>query len=57
MENGGVCVCVIACVFFLFSSSLAHQDEVLKYLIESKKQVVMASKSLKTIMDCLGISE
>ena len=33
------------------------QDEVLKYLLESKKQVVMASKSLKTIMDCLDISE
>ena len=31
------------------------KDEVLKYLNESKKQVEMASKSLKTIMDCLGI--
>jgi hypothetical protein len=33
------------------------KDEVLKYLIESKKQVVTASKSLKTIMDCLGLEE
>lgn len=33
------------------------KDEVLKYLNESKKQVEIASKSLKTIMDCLGISE
>lgn len=31
------------------------KDEVLKYLNESKKQVEIASKSLKTIMDCLGI--
>lgn len=33
------------------------KDEVLKYLNESKKQVELASKSLKTIMDCLGIQE
>ena len=32
------------------------KDEVLKYLIESRKQVEIASKSLKTIMDCLGLS-
>lgn len=31
------------------------KDEVLKYLNESKKQVEIASKSLKIIMDCLGI--
>jgi Ca2+ transporting ATPase len=31
------------------------KDEVLKYLNESKKQVVVARDSLKTIMDCLGI--
>lgn len=33
------------------------KDEVLKYLNESKKQVEIASKSLKVIMDCLGIKE
>mmetsp|Transcript_128713 Transcript_128713/g.252101 ORF Transcript_128713/g.252101 Transcript_128713/m.252101 type:complete len:218 (-) Transcript_128713:151-804(-) len=33
------------------------KDEVLKYLNESKKQVEIASKSLKVIMDCLGIQE
>ena len=33
------------------------KDEVLKYLNESKKQVEIASKSLKTIMNCLGIQE
>lgn len=32
------------------------QDNVLKYLNESKKQVILAQKSLKTIMDCLDIS-
>ena len=31
------------------------KDEVLKYLNESKKQVELASKALKTIMDCLDI--
>jgi Ca2+ transporting ATPase len=31
------------------------KDEVLKYLVESQKQVVIAQKSLKTIIDCLGI--
>ena len=31
------------------------KDEVLKYLNEAKKQVEIAQKSLKTIMDCLGI--
>lgn len=32
------------------------KDEVLKYLNESKKQVVVAKNSLKTIMDALDIS-
>jgi hypothetical protein len=32
------------------------KDEVLKYLIESKKQVEIAQKALKTIMDSLGIA-
>jgi hypothetical protein len=32
-------------------------ESVLKYLNESKIQVELASKSLKTIMDCLGIQE
>jgi hypothetical protein len=31
------------------------KDEVLKYLNESKKQVVVAEKALKTIMGSLGI--
>lgn len=31
------------------------KDEVLKYLNESKKQVLLAQSSLKTIMDCLEI--
>ena len=31
------------------------KDEVLKYLNESQKQVVIASNCLKTIMDCLGL--
>lgn len=31
------------------------QDQVLKFLNESRKQVVLAEKSLKTIMDCLEI--
>mmetsp|Transcript_4850 Transcript_4850/g.9596 ORF Transcript_4850/g.9596 Transcript_4850/m.9596 type:complete len:97 (+) Transcript_4850:613-903(+) len=31
------------------------KDEVLKYLIESKKQVVIADKSLTTIIGILGI--
>ena len=31
------------------------QDEVLKYLNESKKQVVMAEKALRTIMSSLGV--
>jgi hypothetical protein len=31
------------------------KDAVLKYLNESKKQVELASTSLKVIMDCLGI--
>merc|ERR1711935_671660 len=30
-------------------------EEVLKYLTESKKQVEVASKSLKTIMDCIKL--
>eukprot|EP00590_Aulacoseira_subarctica_P003826 CAMPEP_0172419114 /NCGR_PEP_ID=MMETSP1064-20121228/5556_1 /TAXON_ID=202472 /ORGANISM="Aulacoseira subarctica , Strain CCAP 1002/5" /LENGTH=230 /DNA_ID=CAMNT_0013158409 /DNA_START=39 /DNA_END=731 /DNA_ORIENTATION=- len=30
------------------------KDEVLKYLNESKKQVVIAEKALKTILDCIG---
>jgi hypothetical protein len=33
------------------------KDSVLKYLNESKTQVELASKSLKTIMECLGIAE
>ena len=33
------------------------KDEVLKYLNESKKQVEIAAKSLKTIMECLEIEE
>jgi hypothetical protein len=32
------------------------KDEVLKYLNESKKQVILARDSLKTIMDCLDIA-
>ena len=32
-------------------------EEVLKYLNEAKKQVEIASRSLKTIMECLGIPE
>lgn len=32
------------------------KDEVLKYLEESKKQVILAKKSLKTIMDTIGMS-
>ena len=32
------------------------EDEVLKYLIESKKQVVVAEKALKTICECLDIT-
>jgi hypothetical protein len=32
------------------------KDEVLKYLIESKKQVVLAQQALKTIMDCLDLA-
>jgi hypothetical protein len=32
------------------------KDEVLKYLNESKKQVILARDSLKTIMECLGIA-
>jgi len=32
------------------------QDSVLKYLNESKKQVLLAQKALKTIMDCLGMT-
>jgi hypothetical protein len=31
------------------------KDAVLKYLNESKTQVVLASKCLEKIMDCLGI--
>jgi hypothetical protein len=31
------------------------KDEVLKYLNESKKQVVIAEKALKNILDCIGI--
>ena len=31
------------------------KDEVLKYLNESKKQVVIAEKALKTILDCIGV--
>uniref|UniRef100_A0A7S1V9Y0 Uncharacterized protein n=1 Tax=Grammatophora oceanica TaxID=210454 RepID=A0A7S1V9Y0_9STRA len=31
-------------------------DEVLKYLEESRKQVTIAEKALRTIMDCLDIS-
>ena len=31
------------------------KDEVLKYLNEAEKQVIIAEKSLKTIMDCLDI--
>jgi hypothetical protein len=31
------------------------KDEVLKYLNESKKQVEIASRTLKTIMECLDI--
>lgn len=31
------------------------KDEVLKYLNESKKQVLLAQKSLKTIIDVLGL--
>jgi hypothetical protein len=33
------------------------KDEVLKYLIESKKMVVVAQSSLKKIMDALGLPE
>jgi hypothetical protein len=32
------------------------KDEVLKYLNESQKQVILARDSLKTIMDCLDIA-
>lgn len=32
------------------------KDEVLKYLNESKKQVILAEQALKTIMECLDIS-
>lgn len=32
------------------------QDEVLKYLNESKKQVILAQKALQKIMECLDIS-
>ena len=32
------------------------KDEVLKYLNESKKQVILAKDALKTIMDSLDIS-
>jgi hypothetical protein len=32
------------------------KDEVLKYLNESQKQVILARDSLKTIMDCLDIT-
>jgi len=32
------------------------KDEVLKYLIESKKQVILARNALKTILDCLDIT-
>lgn len=32
------------------------KDEVLKYLEESRKQVIMAEKALKIIMDCLDLS-
>ena len=32
-------------------------EEVLKYLNESKKQVIIAEKSLETIMNCLGIEK
>jgi len=32
------------------------KDEVLKYLEESKKQVILAKKSLKTIMETIGIT-
>jgi Ca2+ transporting ATPase len=32
------------------------KDEVLKYLEESRKQVVLARDALKTIMECLDIS-
>jgi hypothetical protein len=32
------------------------KDEVLKYLNESKKQVILARDSLKTIMECLDIA-
>jgi len=31
------------------------KDEVLKYLNESKKQVIIAEKALKNILDCIGI--
>lgn len=31
------------------------KDEVLKYLNESKKQVEIAEKALRTIIDALGI--
>lgn len=31
------------------------KDEVLKYLLESKKQVVLARDALKTILDVLGV--
>jgi len=31
------------------------KDEVLKYLNESKKQVISAEKALKNILDCIGI--
>ena len=29
------------------------KDEVLKYLNESQKQVILAEKALKTILDCV----
>lgn len=32
-------------------------DSVLKYLLESRKQVELAGKSLRTIMGCLGMEE
>lgn len=32
------------------------KDEVLKYLEESKKQVILAKKSLKTIMETIGMT-
>lgn len=52
--------------FFLYLFLLHHsqfgeynpgggKDEVLKYLNESKKQVVIAEKCLKKIMECLDI--